>query len=388
MRRATVRLALTLAVVLVPAGVVVGCGGVPGNAVAEVDGTTIPKTSFDHWLGVAAKSSGQANAAVPQPPEFTACVQAKQKAAPKPAKGQQAPSAASLKSQCSKEYDALRNQVVDLLVNLEWIEGEAADMGIRVSDAEVKKSFDQQRKQSFPKDADYKAFLKQSGQTEADILARVKADQLATKIREQIVKGKEKVSDAQVRAYYEKNKQQFATPESRDLRVVLTKTKARAEQAQAALEDGQSFKTVARRYSIDDASKAEGGLLPGVQKGQQEAALDEAVFSAKRGELTGPVKTQFGYYVFQVSKITPADQQTLKEATPTIKQVVASENQNKAVESFVKRFQEKWREKTDCREGFETTSCSNGPEPTPTPDPAAQQQQQGAPQAPAQPPGN
>ncbi len=69
----------------------------------------------------------------------------------------------------------------------------------------------------------------------------------------------------------------------------------------------------------------------------------------------------------------------------TIKQVVASENQNKAVESFVKRFQEKWRDKTDCREGFETTSCSNGPEPTPTPDPAQQQAPQ---QAPAQPPGN
>jgi foldase protein PrsA len=383
MKRArAARLILAVGAVLVPAGLVAGCGGVPGNAVAEVDGTTIQKTSFDHWLGVAAKSSGQANAAVPDPPNFAACVAAKQKAAPKPAKGQKAPSAASLKSTCSKEYDALRNQVVDLLVNLEWIQGEAEAMGIKVSDADVKKSFDQQRKQSFPKDADYRKFLKQSGQTEADILTRVKADQLATKIRERVIKGKDKVTDAQIKAYYDKNRQQFARPESRDLRIVLTKSKARAEQAQAALGDGASFKTVARRFSIDDASKGEGGRLPGVQKGQQEKALDAAIFAADRGELTGPVRTQFGWYVFKVSKITKADQQSLQEARTTIRQVVSSENQNKALETWVKDFQERWRDRTDCREGFETQSCSNGPEPTPTPDPSAQQQ------APTPQPGN
>jgi foldase protein PrsA len=368
------RLTLALGAVLVPAALVAGCGGVPGNAVAEVDGTTIQKSSFDHWLTVAAKSNGQANAAVPQPPNFEACVAAKRKAAPKPAKGQKPPTTASLRTQCSNEYDALRNQVVDLLVNLEWIQGEAEEMGIRVSDAEVRKSFEQQKKQSFPKDADYRKFLKQSGQTEADILTRVRADQLATKIRERVIKGKDKVSEAQIRSYYDKNKQQFATPETRDLRIVLTKTKARAEQAQSALEDGDSFRTVARRFSIDDASKGEGGRLPGVQKGQQEKALDEAIFAAERGELTGPIKTQFGWYVFQVSKVTKADQQTLQEARPTIRQVVASENQNKALESWVKDFQERWRDRTDCREGFETQSCSNGPEPTPTPNPQQQQQ--------------
>ena len=71
--------------------------------------------------------------------------------------------------------------------------------------------------------------------------------------------------------------------------------------------------------------------------------------------------------MFEVSKITPASQQSLQQARETIKQVVASENQNKALNDFVKNFQEKWRERTDCRECFETPSCSNGPELTPTP---------------------
>jgi len=370
--RKSVRLTLALGAVLLPAGLVAGCGGVPGNAIAEVDGTPIEKRAFDHWLTVAAKSTGQQNAAVPQPPDFEQCVAAARKAAPKPAKGQKPPTTEALRTQCRRQYDELRNQVVNLLVNLEWIEGEAEEMNIKVSDAEVRKSFEQQKKQSFPKAADYQQFLKQSGQTEADILARVRADTLATKIRERVVKGKDKVTDAQIRQYYEKNKRQFAQPERRDLRIVLTKSRARAEQAKAALEDGDSWKAVARRFSIDDASKAQGGRLPGVQKGQQEKALDDAIFAAKRGELEGPVKTQFGWYVFEVSKITPASQQSLEQARETIKQVVASENQNKALNDFVKNFQEKWRERTDCREGFETPSCSNGPEPTPTPDPQQQ----------------
>src|SRR3954447_17324308 len=68
-----VRLTLALAALAVPAALVAGCGGVPGNAVAEVDGTAIEKSDYNHWVNVAARSSGQgANAQVPQPPDFAA----------------------------------------------------------------------------------------------------------------------------------------------------------------------------------------------------------------------------------------------------------------------------------------------------------------------------
>jgi foldase protein PrsA len=126
---------------------------------------------------------------------------------------------------------------------------------------------------------------------------------------------------------------------------VLTKTKAKAEQARAALSDGDSFKAVAKKYSIDEASKDQGGQLLGVAEGQQEAALDKAVFAADKGELQGPVKTQFGYYVFQVSKVTPAKQGTLAESKQTIQQLLAAENQQKALDTFVKDFRKRWKER-------------------------------------------
>jgi foldase protein PrsA len=372
---------LALCAFFVPAAALIaGCGGVPGNAVAEVDGDSIDKADFEHWMNVAAKSSGQKNASVPQPPDFTECVATARKNLPKPAKGQPKTTDAQLKAQCKTQYNQLRDQVVGLLLTFDWVEREAKEQGVKTTDAEVKKSFAQQKKQSFPKEADYQKFLKQSGYTQEDIERRTRLQLLSTKLREKVIKGKDKVSPAQIQAYYEKNKSRFAQPERRDVSLVRTKEKAKAEQAKKALQSGESFKTVAKQYSNDAQSKAQGGKLQAVAKGQQEKAFDDAVFGAAKNKLVGPVKTPFGYYVFKVDNVDKASQQSLAQATPTIKQLLAAQNQDKAFNDFVKNFEKKWKGKTECREGYATTQCKNGPKATPTPT-AAQAPAQQAPTA-------
>ena len=101
-----------LCAVLIPAALIAGCGGVPGNAVATVDGEPIEKDEFNHWMTVAAKSSGQPNATVPDAPEFTRCVADKRKTVPKPAKGLPKQTDAQLKQQCRQDYNALHDHVM------------------------------------------------------------------------------------------------------------------------------------------------------------------------------------------------------------------------------------------------------------------------------------
>ena len=353
------------------------CGedAIPGNAVARVGDTSIKKDAYDHWVQVAALSTAaqadptaaqsgkRPKVSIPEPPDFKACVAAKAKTAPKPAKGQPKATDTQYKSQCKQEYEGLRDQVLQFLISSQWIEGESGDQGVKVTDAEVKKQFDTTKKQSFPKDADYKKYLTSSGTTEADLLFRVRIDTLSNKLRDKIIKGKDKVPEAQIKAYYDKNKERFAMPERRDLRIVLTKTKAKADEALKQLDGGAPFKTVAKKYSIDQASKEQGGVLLAVAKGQQEKDLDAAVFAAEKGKLEGPVKTQFGFYVFRVSKITAASQQTQKESTVTIKQLLASQNQQKALDAFSKDFRKRWKAKTSCKDGFVTQDCENAPKP-------------------------
>jgi foldase protein PrsA len=351
-----------------------GGGGIPGDAVVKVGDSTIKKTTFQHWLQVASISSaGQADPTaagktpqIPVPPDFKACIADKKKTAPKPAKGQPEQTDTQFKTQCKTEYAGLRDQVLQFLISSEWIAGEAADQGVKVSDKEVQKQFGTTKKQSFPKEADFQKFLKSSGMTLNDLLFRVRLDTLSNKLRAKITKGKDKVTTAQIQAYYNKNKARFAQPERRDLRIVLTKTEDQAQKSLDRVKGGESFGKVAKAVSIDQASKGQGGVLLSVAKGQQEKALDDAVFAAEKGKLTGPVKTQFGYYVFKVQKITTATQQTVKEATPTIKQLLASQNQQKALDGFVKDFRKKWKDKTDCRSGYVTADCKNAPKKTTT----------------------
>jgi foldase protein PrsA len=371
----TIRVIAAVGAAVVSVGAMTACGGdsVPGDSVARVGDSTIKNADFNHWLRIAAISQAAQTdpqaaakgktpkAEIPKPPDFAACIADKKANAPKPVKGQPKPTDAQYKQQCQAEYNSLRDQVMQFLISAQWIQNEAADQDIKATDAEVQKQFQTTKKQSFPKETDFKKFLASSGMTMQDLLYRVRIDTLSNKLREKVTKGKDKVTDAEATAYYNKNKDKFAQPERRDLRIVLTKTQAKAQQAKSALQSGQSWKTVAKKFSIDQASKDQGGVLLAVSKGQQEPTLDKAVFAAKKGQLTGPVKTQFGYYVFAVQKVTKASQQSLAQAKPTIKQLLASQNQQKALDDFVKDFQKKWKDKTTCRSGFVTQDCKNAP---------------------------
>ena len=361
------RILAALALAGVTAAAVAGCGNdVPTGAVAKVGDSTISQSEFDKWLKTAASSQTQpgGTAAVPDPPDFEACVAAKEKV-PVP-KGQSKPSESALKKQCKTEYDTLKREVMQFLIQAEWVQQEAEKQDIKVSDAEIKRSFEDQKKASFPTDKAYNEFLKTSGMSEEDILFRVKLNELQTKLTQKITKSATKISEDDVKAYYDKNEKRFAQPERRDLRIVLTKDEAKANEAKAALESGEDFKTVAKQYSIDEASKAQGGKLPAVAKGQQEKSLDEAVFSAEKGTLEGPVKTQFGWYVFEVDKITPASQQSVQEASETIKNLLRSQRQQKALDDFIKDFREDYRSDTSCADDYEVAECSNGPDETDT----------------------
>jgi foldase protein PrsA len=314
-------LPLALCAVLVTAAGVVGCGGgggVPGDAVATVDGVAIEQRSFDHWLAITAKTTGKREADV-------------------------------------------RDQVMQMLVSSRWIEGEAEDRGISVDEADVKQDFERQKKLSFPQDADFQRFLKTSGQTEKDILERVRLDLLSSRIRDEVTGGEAKITAQQVADHYKSNKANFKQPEQRDLRIVLASSRAKAGAARAALAGGASWSSVARRYSIDRTSRSDGGRQLAVTRGQQEKALGDAVFKARVGKLTGPVKAQHGYSVFEVTRVFQARQQSLDEAEPTIEKLLVSDSRRQKLDEFTEELRDKWRPRTDCRQGYITADCANGP---------------------------
>lgn len=342
--------------------VLLGCGGgVPGDdVVATVNGTSIPRAEFQHWLNVTAKSSAAPDTRVPDAPRYQRCVTDK--------RAQQSDKdAAELERQCREEYGVLRDSTMRLLITRRWFEGEASTLGVKVSEADVTRAFDAQRSESFPAEADFQKFLKQTGQTPDDVKARVRLDLLSKAIRAQIVSRQGEVSDTAIAAFHKDKGKLLAQPEKRDLRVVVTANRGDADKARAALAGGASWASVVGKYSIDEVTKSFEGKLAGQVKSKLDDALGEAAFSAREGELSEPVKTEFGYYVFTVTQIAEPRGQSLDDTRDTIRTTLEAERDRDAVNAFVKGLKERWRARTDCREGYATVECRNGPKEPPKP---------------------
>jgi len=355
-------------------------GGVPGNSVADMAGNPVSTLAFNHWMYVAAKGNASQSPGAPvivpnDPPEFKSCVAQVRKQIPSLAKTPDK----TIKSDCGRLFTSLGSQVLDFLIKASWYQAEAAKQHISVTEAQVQQAFQTAKKGQFPTDTAFQTFLTQTGQTLQDILFRVRVNQIYKKL---LAKHPSTITPAQIQAYYSSHSSQFGTPESRDLRIVRTNSAKQAAAAKAALASGKSWKAVAKQYSVDTATKGNGGLLAGVTKGREEQALDTAAFSAPANKVLGPIHGTFGYYVLEVVKIKPGTSQSLAQATPVIKQLLQSQTQQTAQTAVDNQAKKDWLHQTQCRSAYAMADCSGykapkatstaapAPTPSPTPTPA------------------
>jgi foldase protein PrsA len=348
---------------------IAACGSnVPGNSVADMAGNPVTTQSFNHWMYVAAKgNAAQAGPGAPvvvptDPPDFKGCIAQARKQVSAVAKQ----SDKQVRTECSNLFNSLASQVMDFLIRAYWFQADAAKAHITVTPAQVQQRFQSERQSQFPSDAQFQAFLTQYGYTMDDLLFRTRVQLLYKQLIQKQIKP---VTEADVAAYYKSHQSQFGTPETRNLRLVLTKTQSQAQAAKSALASGQSWDAVAKKYSIDPATKNKGGVLNNVSKGQTDQALESAAFSAQQGTVVGPVHGQFGYYVIQVTKITRGNQKSLAESTAVVKQTLTAQSQSKAQNAVDAQAKKNWLSKTSCRSAYAMADCSGykAPKTTSTP---------------------
>jgi foldase protein PrsA len=183
--------------------------------------------------------------------------------------------------------------------------------------------------------------LKQQNVTATQLEAQLKAQMLQDAVQKKVY-ADIKLSDADLKKYFEdpKNKAQFEVPESIDARNVIVKTKAEAEKVRALLVADNSdanWKKVAKQYSIDPSGKNNGGSLGNFPRGRMVKPFEDAAFALKVGEISQPVKTQFGYHVIETTKKTEGSSQTFEEAKATIEQQLKYQKQATAWEAWLKK---------------------------------------------------
>ena len=144
-----------------------------------------------------------------------------------------------------------------------------------------------------------------------------------------------KLSDAEIQEYYNTHKSDYVQPESRDVRHILVPKKALADSLYAQLKSGANFAQLAKRYSKDPGSAANGGKLT-VSKGQTVPEFDKTAFSLKTGQLSTPVKTQYGYHIIQaLSAVKVSTKTPLSKVRASIKQQLEQQKKNDKVTKWL-----------------------------------------------------
>jgi foldase protein PrsA len=366
------------------------CGGepVPGNAVATVDNRVISKDAYERWFAIVARSqpsaTGGAPGPPPDPPDFKRCIAAKQRQPSQP--GQPRPRLAQLREACQQEYEAVRDQTMQLLISAAWIQGQAEKMGVTIPPGAPRRELDSQIRQAFPDRRQYQQYLRQTGLTEADLLFRAEIQLKTDAITKRLEREASRVTPQQVRTYFDRNIERFGgRPERRDIRVIVTKTEAEAEEVLAELERGAEFEALARARSTDQTTKRRGGRQPNTTKNQLPRELGNAVFTAEVDEFIGPIKTNSGWYVVEVQRIKKGKVPSFRRVAAQVRQQLIAERQQARIQRFSEEFEKRWKGMTLCRDQFAVELCSNAPPPEPQPVipggvPGQGVPQQGAPQ--------
>jgi len=157
------------------------------------------------------------------------------------------------------------------------------------------------------------------------------------------IEGKVKVSDQEVKDYYEKNKGKFAPVTQIRASHILVKTEEEAKQIEEKLKKGEDFAQLAKKYSIDTATAKNGGDLGYFSKGQMVPEFESAAMSLKPGQISEPVKTKVGYQIIKVTDKKMGQPVDFDKVKNLISQNLMAEKQKEVFDSYVEGLKKSFK---------------------------------------------
>jgi len=276
----------------------------------------------------------------------------------------------------AEAYKEFQVSVLNYLVELDVVRQEAAKMNITVTDEEVQEQIDAFKQWYGNDDATFEEALKQQNYTLESFKTALTEQIIASKVFSEVTKDATTTAE-QIQAFYDAQTDAFTVPETRLVRQIVFMPKnsqdpsatsteadwatalARAEQVRKEIANGADFGEMAKQYSDDEATKDLGGELGEVTKGdgQLTTELEDVVFSLKEFEVPEPVKTQYGYFLVQVTDITEERVQTLDEVRDSVEQNVLQAEQKKIWDAWLEKAKQELGVKY--KAGFEPTTTTS-----------------------------
>jgi peptidyl-prolyl cis-trans isomerase C len=252
------------------------------------------------------------------------------------------------KQMSDDQLAALKNSILDSLIEREVLYQQSQKSGIQVSDQKVDDQLAGIKKR-FPNETEYKNALSKMNLSEDEVKAQIKRGLSIRELIDQQITSKVVITDEESKAYYDKNPQMFKQPEQIKASHILIKVDAKADEAQKAearkkieevqkkLKDGGDFAALAKEYS-EGPSSAKGGDLGYFRRGQMVKPFEEAALALKPNEVSDIVETRFGYHLIIVYDIKPAQTLAYADVKDKINQRMKQEKVEKEAVQYVDKL--------------------------------------------------
>ena len=182
--------------------------------------------------------------------------------------------------------DQYGDGALDTLIAEKIVKLESDKKDLTVKDSEIKKELENIKGQYDSEEA-FNEALASSGSDLDSVKKNIKTYLLT----EKLLKDRVKITDDQIKEYFEANKDTFAQKEQVEASHILVDDEKTAKEVKAKLDDGGDFAELAKEYSTDTSNADSGGELGYFGKGEMVAEFDDKAFSMKKGEISEPVKT-------------------------------------------------------------------------------------------------
>lgn len=214
------------------------------------------------------------------------------------------------------EKDELRRSFLRQVIDQELALAEARRRGIHVDEAEVEAALAEMRR-DYP-DGNFDRMLSRRNLSLERIREDLTERLMINKVLEQEVHRKIKVGAEEIADYYATHRDEFVRPLRVRARQILVDNEEQGEEIVARLRNGASFVEMAQRFSLSPDGD-QGGDLGFFPRGEMPSRFDEVVFDLAPGELSPLVSSEYGYHIFRVEEVRPAQNLSLEQAEEEIR---------------------------------------------------------------------
>ncbi|MFZ5569757.1 MAG: peptidylprolyl isomerase [Thermodesulfobacteriota bacterium] len=282
----------------------------PGDKVALVNDTVIPRSDFDSELKQVQQQMSMRGQSINE----------------------------------SQQKD-LNKSIVTRLIDQELLYQESRKKGVTVESQKVKDALADLKK-GFKSEEDYKKAMAEMNISEPALMGKIEKSMVIKQLIDTELEKKVQVAEPEIKSFYESHPDYFKTNEQAKASHILIKVSKEADAAQKAkakkemediqarLKKGESFAELAKSKS-QCPSSAKGGDLGFFRKGQMVKPFEDAAFGLEPGQTSGIVETEFGYHLIQLAEKKPAGTVSYEEAKPKITEFLKRQQMEKNFKQYL-----------------------------------------------------